>query len=64
MSLLTHTHTHTHTHTRVYINRIRLRNKTIYKKYPCKAKLRGARGVMVIVEGNGHGYASSNPERY
>ena len=28
-----------------------------------KAKLGGARGVMVIVAGNGHGETSSNPGR-
>ena len=56
-STATHTHTHglTHTRTNVYsASQFRIR---------CLYHLGGARGVMVLVVGNGHGNTSSNPGR-
>ena len=38
-------------------------NSSIKQRYKNQCGARGARGVMVIVVGNGHGDTSSNPGR-
>ena len=69
----THTHTHIHTHTHriqtyiyIYIYILSYMQKTCAETGVCQGLLTpigGARGVIVIVVGNGHGDTSSNPER-